>query len=180
MTTEMNTRQQNDYAELPHDKAELITRIQYEWAALQQAIAQLDPEQMNQLDAGGWSIKDNLAHLNVWEEVMRLSHLQNRPLHEVVQVDQQTLDQLNEDQLNQLLFQRHHLRSVADVLADLERTHAQVLTDLEQLAYNDLMQPHYPDDPEARPLLGWVIGNTYEHYQEHRMTIQKFIEQIKS
>jgi hypothetical protein len=180
MTTETNHIQQTEYAEMPRNKTELMTRIHHEWHALQQAIAQLNPAQMNELDPGGWSIKDNLAHLTVWETVMRLSHLQNRPTYETLQIDRQTFEQLDEDELNQVLFQRHHTRSVADVLAELERTHAQVLTDLEQLSYNELMQPRYPDDPEARPLLGWVIGNTYEHYQEHRITIQKFIEQIKS
>ncbi len=178
MQTEANHSEQNDYSALPGDKVALIARIQHEWAALQQAIAQLNPAQMNKPDAGGWSIKDNLAHLSSWENFLRLYHLQGQLPHEVLQLDKQTFEQLDENGLNQILFQRHQVRSVDDVLADLERTHVLLLADLEQLSYNDLIQPRYPDDPEARPLLGWVIGNTYEHYQEHRTTIQKFIETL--
>jgi uncharacterized protein (TIGR03083 family) len=179
MENETNNANPNEYTHMPRDKAELIERIQREWSALEQIIAQVDKEQMNRPDAGGWSVKDNLAHLTVWEDFMRLYHLQNRPPHEVLQLDKQMFEQLDEDGLNRVLHQRYQNRSIDDVLTDLRRSHAQVLTDLEQLSYNDLMKPHYPDDPEARPLIGWVTGNTYEHYQEHRATIQKFIKPTK-
>jgi hypothetical protein len=51
-------------------------------------------------------------------------------------------------------------------------THNQVLDALGPMTFADLMQPRFADDPEARPLINWVIGNTYDHYQEHRQTIQ--------
>ena len=38
------------------------------------------------------------------------------------------------------------------------------------MPFADLMRPVYPDDP--RPVLAWVVGNTYEHYREHRLNIQ--------
>jgi hypothetical protein len=50
---------------------------------------------------------------------------------------------------------------------------------LEHTPFADLMKPHYPDDPKARPLIEWVIGNTCGHYQEHRGYIEALIEQNK-
>jgi hypothetical protein len=35
------------------------------------------------------------------------------------------------------------------------------------------MRPIRPHDP--RPVLAWVVGNTYEHYQEHRLAIQAML-----
>ena len=42
--------------------------------------------------------------------------------------------------------------------------------------FPELMRSRFADDPEKRPLLDWVIGNTYDHYQEHRRTIQAELE----
>jgi hypothetical protein len=168
----------NDYSRLPQDKAELMQRIDHEWAALERVIEPLRDEQMSLLDLGGWSIKDNLAHLTAWEQFMRLHYLRNLPAHEVLDIDEAIFKRGDEDELNEIMFQRNKNRSVSDILAVLRRTHELVLADLEQTSFADLMKQHYADDPEARPLLCWVIYNTYEHYQEHRITIEKFIQQI--
>ena len=157
---------------VPKDKADLMERIQREWSALTQAIDKLSDEQMSVPGTGSWSIKDNLAHLAAWEQFMLLYHLQGHPPHEAMQVDEATLERLDEDGLNAILYERNRHRSVADVVSDLYRSHEQVLATLEQMTYADLMKPRYSDDPEARPIIGWVIGNTYEHYQEHRRAIQ--------
>jgi hypothetical protein len=53
----------------------------------------------------------------------------------------------------------------------MQRTHAELLDMLEQMSFADLMQPN-AEDPQRRPLIIWVMGNTYEHYREHQQTIQ--------
>ncbi|MFN8493263.1 MAG: ClbS/DfsB family four-helix bundle protein [Caldilineaceae bacterium] len=161
---------------LPQSKADLLNRIDYAWSALQATISGLTEEQMTHPDAGGWSIKDNLAHLTDWEEFMRLCHLQGQPPHTVLQIDESHFKQLDEDGENAILHQRSKNRPVADVLADLQRAHAQVLADLEQWSYAELMKPQYTDDPAAGPLMNRVVGNTYEHYQEHLANIQKALK----
>jgi hypothetical protein len=35
------------------------------------------------------------------------------------------------------------------------------------------MKPRYVDDPDKQPLLNWVLGNTSEHFAEHRENIEK-------
>jgi len=160
---------------VPKDKADLMERIQREWSALTQAMDKLSDEQMSVPGTGSWSIKDNLAHLAAWEQFMLLVHLQGHPSHEAMQVDEATLERLDEDGLNAILYERNRHHSVADVVSDLYRSHEQVWAALEQMTYADLMKPRYADDPEARPVIGWVIGNTYEHYQEHRRAIQAIV-----
>ena len=163
----------NDYTILPKNKTELMLRIQHEWAALQRAIDGLSEAQMSIPDAGGWSIKDNLAHLSAWENFMRQDYLHHLPPHEVMGIDAD-FEKADENVQNAILFQRDKDRSVAEVLTELHQTHEQVLLDLDQMPFADLMKPRSTDDPEARPLISRVIGNTYEHYLEHRITIEKF------
>jgi len=33
----------------------------------------------------------------------------------------------------------------------------------------------YADDPEKRPLLLWVIGDTSDHFAEHRAVIERML-----
>ena len=162
----------NDYTILPKNKTELMLRIQQEWTALQRAIDGLSEAQMSIPDAGGWSIKDNLAHLSAWENFMREHYVHHLLPHEVMGIDAD-FENADENVQNAILFQRDKDRSVAEVLTELHQTHEQVLLDLDQMSFADLMKPRLADDPEARPLIGWVIGNTYDHYMEHRSTIEK-------
>lgn len=163
----------SDSAPLPWDRSELLQCIQDEWSALERAIGSLSDAQLTLPGPDGWSVQDHLAHLAAWERFMRLHHLQGLPPHEVLGVDQATFGRGDEDELNAILFDRNRGGSLSDTLAELHRTHEAVLGDLENMPLADLMQQHYADDPEARPLLCFIIYNTYEHYAEHRKTIEQ-------
>jgi hypothetical protein len=51
------------------------------------------------------------------------------------------------------------------------RTHDQVLQTLARTPFEALLKPLKPDGPE--PILNWVVGNTYDHYREHRLYIER-------
>ena len=167
----------NDSSSLPKDKADLVGRIQNEWEALDRLVSQLSEEQLNIRDSGGWSIKDNLAHLASWEQFMLLCYLQKRPANESMQIDEKTYAGLDETGINDIIFRRNKDRSTADVLKWFHDSHRQVLAYLEKTSFQELMKPLEMDDPKGRPTILWVIGNTYNHYSEHKATIQKLIRQ---
>jgi hypothetical protein len=169
-----------DYSELPGTKEELLDRIRREWTRMERAYQGLSEAQMSVLDSGGWSIKDNLAHLAEWHRFLRLYHLRNQPPHEVMGVDAESFETLGEDGLNDVLFRRNRDRAAAEIAAALRSSYEQVLADLEGMTLEDLMQPHYADDPEKRPLIGWVIGNTYDHYLDHGGAIARLARQVRT
>jgi hypothetical protein len=43
------------------------------------------------------------------------------------------------------------------------------------MSFQDLLMPRHADDPEKRPLVMWVIGDTSDHFAEHRATIEKML-----
>jgi hypothetical protein len=43
------------------------------------------------------------------------------------------------------------------------------------MTFEDLLQPRHADDPTKRPLLMWVLGDTSEHFAEHRQVIEKML-----
>jgi hypothetical protein len=157
---------------MPKDKAELLARIDQEWTALRELIDSLTPKQMTEAVPGSWSVKDHLVHLTTWEQFLLRYHIGQEPPHIVMGVEAETFEGLDEDGMNALIYERSQNRPLEDVLESLGQSHIQVLDALGPMTFADLMQPRYADDPEARPLINWVIGNTYDHYREHRQTIQ--------
>jgi hypothetical protein len=59
-------------------RQDLLAHYRANWTDLDDALAGLSPAQMNEASIDGWSVKDNLAHLAVWDdlradEVIRIS-----------------------------------------------------------------------------------------------------------
>jgi hypothetical protein len=167
----------NSLSLLPKDKADLLGRIQNEWEALDRLVSRLSEDQLNVRDSGGWSTKDNLAHLASWEQFMILCYLQKRPAYQSIQIDEKTFKKLDENGINEILFRRNKDQSAAEVLKLFRDSHQQVLAYLEKIPFEELMKALDKDDPEAKPVILWVIGDTYDHYSEHQANIRKLIQQ---
>ena len=159
---------------LPKSKAELISQIEREWSALMDVVAQLSPEQMHTPDDGGWSPKDNLAHMTEWMNILLGYYFDHRPSYKVVGVDPEVTADWDFQVMNEVMFERDRHLPVEQVLDELNDTYARVHDRLEGTTFEDLMKPIFEDDPD-RPLINGVIGNTSEHFAEHRETISKVL-----
>ena len=160
---------------IPGSKSELMTAIEREWQALMEVVAQLDEAKMTAPDSGGWSPKDNLAHLAEWMNLLMGCHMDRRPAHEVFNVPEEVIRGWDMEVINPVLFERNRSRSVSEVLDGLKSAYAALAEKLEAMSFDDLLQPRHADDPEKRPLLLWVLGDTTEHFAEHRVTIAKML-----
>jgi len=156
----------------PKGKTELLERIRRDWSALLRFLEKKDETLFLRSKPGQWSVKDNLAHLAFWERFLLLHHLQENPAALVLEIDPAELRQLNEDQLNRIVWERSQDRSLSDVLRELHETHARVVAHLEFMEFEVLGEPDRINTLIQRPLLESVVYNTYEHYQEHLKTMQ--------
>jgi hypothetical protein len=156
---------------MPETKAELMSEIELEWNALITLVESLTDEQMTAPDSGGWSPKDNLAHLTEWMSILMGYHMDKRPYYDVVGVSQAALPEWSVEAVNPLLFKRNQARSRAEVIDHLKRVYELLINKLDETSFEDLLKPRHPDRPD--PLLLWVLGDTTEHFQEHRETIEK-------
>lgn len=161
---------------LPKDKPELMSAIEREWKLLMNVAEKLTDKQMTTPDTGGWSPKDNLAHLTEWMKVLMGYHMDHRPNHEVLGVSEDVTKGWDMEIINPILFERNRNRSKQDILDELKQVYGQLTTKLESMTFDDLMKPRHADDPEKRPLLIWILGDTTEHFSEHRKTIEKTIK----
>jgi hypothetical protein len=158
---------------IPENKNELMAVIRREWGLLMDVVARLNEQQMLTPDAGGWSPKDNLAHLSEWMNSLMGYHMDKRPAHEVMRLPEEATKGWDMEVINPILFERNRDRSIEDVLGELRSTYDTLIAKLDTMSFDDLMRPRHANDPEKRPLLLWVIGDTSDHFAEHRATIEK-------
>ncbi len=160
---------------MPKDKAELMSAIEREWKLLIIVAEKLTDEQITTPDEGGWSPKDNLAHLSEWMKVLMGYHIDHRPSHEVLGVSPELVKDWDFNIINPLLFERNRNRSRQDILDELKKVYGQLIAKLDSMTFEDMMKPRHADDPEKRPLVLWIMGDTTEHFLEHRETIERAI-----
>lgn len=157
-------------------KDELLSLIESEWYALMDVVERLSPEQMLTADEGGWSPKDNLAHLTKWMNILLEYYFDHKPAHEVVGVAPEVTENWDYEVMNAIMVERDRGMPVEQVLAELNVTYEKVVARLESMTFEDLMKPRDEKDPRKDPIIEWVIGNTSDHFAEHRETIEKILK----
>jgi hypothetical protein len=167
------------YATAPQDTTELLDRVAQAWTVLNQHIAAHSPAQLiTPGPDGGWSVKDHLAHLATWEGML-IALLSGEPIYTAFGIDRARYDALEStDALNAIIAERHKDWTLEEVLRRREETHAQLVAMIGALSREDLAQPitfFQPDDPDERPALRKIIGDTYEHYAEHLPWIEAIL-----
>lgn len=158
-------------------KTTLMERIGESWEALQRLLAPLDEGRLSRPGPdGGWAVKDHLFHLATGERGIAWL-LTGRSRYEPMGVTPEEWHGLEMDQVNELIYQRHRERPAAEALAALREAHAELLDALAPLGDTDLQRPYTDFDPTAtrgadQPIIGWIVGDTYDHYDEHRGWIE--------
>jgi hypothetical protein len=150
---------------LPKNKQDLLAIIDTEWALLNDLISGIDTDQMEIPKFGGWSVKDILAHITAWEQFMDLHYLQNQPAHEAFGLASDEFDSLEEDGYNAILYERHRHRQLAQIHAEFHECHVDVVSRLQNMSFKAM----------SEPLLIGIAANTYEHYKEHRESIEALV-----
>jgi hypothetical protein len=160
---------------VPGSKAELMSAIRREWKMLMDVVDKLDEQKMTTPDEGGWSPKDNLAHLSEWMNSLMGYHMDKRPAEEVMRLTEEQTRDWDMEIINPVLFARNKDRPIQDIVDELKQTYENLLAKLDATSFEDLLKPRHADDPEKRPLLMWVLGDTTEHFAEHREVIERML-----
>lgn len=166
----------------PTSKQELLRRIRERHADMEQLLAYLSADQMTApvLDAG-WSVKDSLAHLAAWETMMLgwIGNFQRgeralrwAPGFEIEGENGER--QMN--RFNAYLFERNKTRELRDVLDEYRATFAHIVETIEGLSDAEIFEENYFPARNGSPLLDLIIGDSYEHYDEHLGWIRAWLE----
>jgi carboxymethylenebutenolidase len=158
---------------LPRNHDELIARIEQGWKELRDLVAGHSEEELLRPGPEGWSIKEHLAHVTFWERQLLRSYMEGRPATGVADMDEATLKDFNA--INAIDAERSRTKSLRQVLDEGQSLHAELIAKLTSEPFERWMQPRFADDPDERPLMLWIVGNTYGHYEEHAGYVRKLL-----
>ena len=170
-------------ASRPPTVQEVVERIDEEWNALQAALSTLDAAHMTTPRAGGWSVKDELAHLAAWARGLA-ALVRKQPRYPPMGLPAGAAPHtLGIERMNRIIYERNRSRPLDEVLAELRAAHEDALAAVSALSDEDLLRPYDDYQPQDRrpdgdtPILWRIAGNTYGHYAEHRQTIMQMWSQ---
>ena len=156
-------------------RAELLAGVRTGRAELDNFVAGLRDEQLTAPGPGGdWSIKEHLYHLAAWERKV-LAQMHDMSIPAALGIDQAIWDRDDLDELNAAIAAQGRDLPLAETLAFCRHTHQTLLAAIERYPESDYNKPGYPPaadghDPDGAaggPMVGYIIGNTYAHYEEH-------------
>lgn len=164
------------------DKTELLTKTQVSWEKLNAYVATLNDKQLTQLtDAAGWTVKDHLVHLAVWEDgVWALLNKQSRPAQ--MGVDEATWKRWKFDEINAIIQQMHRDKSWAEVEQKRQASHKRFVEQIEATSEIDLQRPardFQANSTSTTPVIQIVLGDAFEHYDTHLPWIKAIAEEKK-
>ena len=158
-------------------KAELLKAVDEERAALDATFAQLTKRQMTQagVTKGGWSVKDILAHLLEWQQMnpdWYAAGIRGEKVH--MPAPGYTLRDL--PRLNEIIYSRHHRRSLQWVAADFEQHHRKILALSNSVSDADLTSlGRYSWTGPSWTLSDYLRASTAAHYLWARQRIQRWM-----
>ena len=166
-------------SEEPITKAQLLADIQQGWDDFHAFLAAYSRDQLSTLkDAVGWTPQDHIVHLAVWEDSIT-ALLSGQSQREGLGLDEATWAS-DYDHQNAVLRERYLALTLDEALDLFQRSHARLIAKIEALSDEDFQRPYsyyQPDSDREQPVIGWIIGDTYEHYQEHQPWIAAIVDE---
>ena len=167
-------------ADTPMTHERLRDLIDKERAVLEALVRALGETQMTMPGVvGEWTVTQVLGHVAGWERLL-LSWLEMTARGESPDgyapgypIGEEGMHRLNADMAAETAS-----RAPADVLAEFQEMRGRVLTAVGSLTDQQINQPGAAPWTGDRPLLPFIAGNTYEHYQEHAAEIRAWLSRV--
>ena len=157
-------------------KKDLLQEIQRERVALDDILALLSTRQMTTsgVTPGGWSVKDILGHLVEWQQ-MNFDWYEAglRGEKPAMPAPGFTLREL--PRLNQMIYRKHHRRSLQAVLDDYQSYHARTVALIKTLSDDDLVTlGRFSWTGPSWTLSDYLRASTAAHYLWARTRIRRW------
>ena len=148
----------------PTTQDQLLSASQQEHTALEELLATLTPEQMTQPGVlGEWSVKDVLAHLIEWEQMV-LGWYKAGRRGQAPQIPAEGFNWGQLPALNQRIYEKHRGRPLGDVLKQFKASYRSVLKAVQGMSEEELFTRGHYAWTKTSALATYVIGCTSSHY----------------
>ena len=166
--------------------ADLLQEIDASWHRLMDTMAAHPEERyIEARDPAGWSALDHMAHITAWERSV-LFPMMGRPRHEGLGVTEAEYGSdaelaMDFDPLNEIIRQQTVGDGYREVMDRALREHQALVNTVDASDLEELWQPTRELCPDQReqhrelPFIVVLMGDTSEHYDEHRGYIEKIL-----
>jgi hypothetical protein len=158
-------------------KKELLREIQFERAALDEAISGLPARKMTRagVTRGGWSVKDILAHIVEWQK-MNLMWYHEGLKGNTPSIPAPGFTMREIPRLNELIFRKYHRMSLQAVLAEYKLYHRRIVALIRALPDSDLVTlGNYSWTGPSWTLSDYLRAATAAHYLWGRKRIRRWL-----
>ncbi|MEM8757854.1 MAG: ClbS/DfsB family four-helix bundle protein [Planctomycetota bacterium] len=162
-------------------KTHLVSSIENEHARLVEVVFSLPRRRLTTKGVwgdqanGGWSVKDLLIHLTVWEQMFlawyRAGLAGETPAMPAAGYTWKDVPQLNRD-----IQRRHARKSVANTLVDFESSYTEILELARELPELDLLERHRVAWTGTSTLASYLGANSASHYRTATRIVRRWIK----
>jgi len=157
----------------PHTKDLVISESKKEREALDKFLSTLSPEQMSEPGIlGDWSVKDVLAHLYEWEQMV-LGWLDASQRDETPAVPAEGYKWNQLPALNEAIRQNHSSRFLDEILKMYNDSHRQIMETIESIPEEKLFTPGLYLWLNKNTLGAYFVSCTSSHYRWARTRMKK-------
>src|SRR5216684_3210497 len=158
-------------------KTQLLTELRKEQAAWEALLAEIGQAHMTQPEvAGGWSIKDIVAHLTGWRRrsVRRFQAL----LHHETDFSPPWPPELREDdEINAWIYESNRDRPLADVLSESREVFQQLVDAIDTFSNDELQDPQRIEWLQGEPLSGKFVFSHF--HEEHEPDMRAWLDRVR-
>lgn len=169
-------------ADLPTSKTAFETELLQARARLWTFVNGLTPEQFTaHTDAAGWTIRDHLYHLAMWEWGI-VALLRHEGRWEAMGLDSQFVHTSDIDAINEKLREAGKNLSTQETLDLLRRVQNDFDREIASMSDGDILKTYNDftneqrDDNDKRPILLWLVNDSSRHYEEHLPWMAALVE----
>ncbi len=158
-------------------KTQLLTELNNENASWQALLDDIGEANMTQPEvAGGWSIKDIVAHLTGWRRrtVRRFQAALN---HEPDFPPLWPSELQEDDEINAWIYEANRDRPLADVLSDSREVFQQLVAAINAFSDDELQNPQRFEWLEGEPLNGKFVFSHF--HEEHKPDMRAWLDKVK-
>jgi hypothetical protein len=151
--------------------AKFTASINAAWNELHSFLSAITPSQASKQDQAGWSVKDHVAHLAVWEDSVAILFREGRR-HEALGIEESLYTAGSFDEINERIRVRVEGTTLQEAVRKLEGAHKRLMGHLGTLRDADLeakASEFFPQAPrnDDRALASLIWANTGGHFTEH-------------
>ncbi len=145
------------------DRSDVLIEMADGRSALKLTLAGLSDRDMEERVNGAWTRRDVLAHLEAWERRAAALYDSLRAGRDPDYVEEGA----SGDALNERMFAENRRRSLDDVRRGETEAYEALVRLVETAPEADLFDPDRFAWTGGRPFVGWILGNSSAHYDDH-------------